>query len=221
MESKGNLTTSGPLSSLLAVTDEQAKAITSVATFGTTVVTESSDLVRYVGRVLGTVPHDAVGLVLGDPLKFVRTAIAAQYDVLLDKILKRRNVTETQPVSPSVAIPLLRSAYDESRPELQKLWAALIAAAMDPQRSARVRLSFIDTLKRFDPLDALVLKARCVEQGVLQPSALIFIATTLRQPAEEVQASVENLKALRCVEGAVPSFYINNYGKLLIKACSD
>jgi hypothetical protein len=40
--------------------------------------------------------------------------------------------------------PLLRAAYDESFPELQKLWPELITAAMDPNWSDRVRLSFID-----------------------------------------------------------------------------
>jgi hypothetical protein len=90
-------------------------------------------------------PEDAVGLVLGDPLHFVRTVIARTLDQLISKIFERRGVTDTQPVSPSLAIPLLRAAYDESRPELQQLWADLIAAAMDPKRSGRVRLSFIDS----------------------------------------------------------------------------
>src|SRR5271168_3845121 len=108
---------------ILPITDEQAKAIQKVADFGTTVVEQGGDLARYVGRVLGTLPHDTVGLVLGDPIHFVRTIIAAQYDVWLTKILDRRGVTDTQPVSPSVAIPLIRAAYDESRPELQQMWA--------------------------------------------------------------------------------------------------
>jgi hypothetical protein len=154
--SKGALTSALALG--IGVTDEQAKAVQSIATFGTTVVTESSKLVQYMGRVLGTIPHDAVGLIIGDPLGVVRTAIAAQYDLLLTKIFERRRVKQTQPVSPSLAIPLLRAAYEEGRPDLQALWASLIASAMDPNRSGRVRLSFIDTLKRFDPLDAVVLK---------------------------------------------------------------
>jgi hypothetical protein len=210
---------------LLGVSDEQAKAIQSVGTFGTTVVTEGGQLVRYVGRILGTVPEDTVGLVLGDPLRFVRTVIAGQYDILLTKLFQRRNVTQTQPVSPSVAIPLLRAAYDEGRPELQELWAALIAAAMDPKRSGRVRLSFIDILKRFDPLDALVLKTRYQHSGNLQPNALIFISQILDQPRQEAEASIENLKELKCVGYAISnevgSFFISNYGQLLIKACSD
>ncbi len=219
----------GQLQSVLAaggfgVTDEQAKAIQSVATFGTTVVTESSKLVQYMGRVLGTVPQDAVGLVIGDPLGFVRTAIASQYDILLTKILARRNVTHTQPVSPSVAIPLLRAAYDEGRPELQVLWASLIASAMDPKRSGRVRLSFIETLRRFDPLDALVLKTRHEQQGELKPNPIEFIATRIGEQSTEVHISVDNLKVLKCAASATTSvteFYVTNYGAGLLRACSD
>ena len=223
MEPTGGIT--GTSVSAVGVTDEQAKAIHSVATLGTTVVTEGSQLVRYMGRVLGTAPQDAVGLVLGDPLRFVRTAIAAQYDVLLTKILNRRKVTETQPVSPSLAIPLLRAAYDESRPELQELWASLIASAMDSTRSGRIRLSFTETLKRFDPLDALVLKARNERPEELKPNVTAFLAEVLSQSLEEVQISVENLKVLNCVgsstAGYTPNFFLTNYGRGLLRACSD
>lgn len=221
MEPKGGLPT---IPGIFGITDEQAKAIQSIGAFGTTVVSESSELVRYIGRVLGTVPHDAVGLVLGDPLGFVRTVIAKQYDTLLNKIFERRNVTQTQPVSPSLAIPLIRAAYDEGRPELQDLWAALIAAAMDPKLSGRVRLSFVDTLKRFDPLDALVLKARHQQSSELKPNSVAFIAGILAQPIDEVQISVENLKALRCAGSATTSvteFFVSNYGRALLRACSD
>lgn len=207
---------------IIPVTDEQAKAIGALSTFGTTAVTEAGGLARYMGRVLGTVPHDAVGLVIGDPLHFVRTAIAAQYDLLLNMILSRRNVKHTQAVSPSLAIPLLRGAYDESRPELQELWAALIASAMDPTRVGRVRLTFIETLKRFDPLDALVLKKRYEHPGDMQPSAIIGIAGMLGQPETEVEISVDNLTILNCTSktSATVRFNTTNYGRALIQVCS-
>ena len=119
-------------------------------------------------EVLGTTPEDVVGLVIGDPLHFVRTAIASKYDERITRLHRNRNVTP-EPVSPSLAIPLLRAAYDESRPELQELWAQLIAAAMDPQRANRVRRSFIDTIQSLDPLDALVLK-NCMRRLALAHS---------------------------------------------------
>jgi hypothetical protein len=205
---------------VLTMTDEQAKAVQSIGEFGTTAIREGSDLARYVGRVLGTIPHDAVGLVIGDPLHFVRTAIASQYDILLDKILKRRGVEQTQPVSPSLAIPLMRAAYDEGRPELQALWASLIADAMDPARAGRVRISFIDTLKRFDPLDALVLRARYDDPGEKPRTVIAQIAELLQQSPEEVEISVDNLAALNCVSGRA-NFSLTSYGRALIRACSD
>jgi hypothetical protein len=104
----------------IPVTDEQAKAVQKLADFGTTVVEETGKLARYMGRVLGTAPEDAVGLVIGDPLRFVRTAIALKYDEGIKRLHRHRGVTP-QPVSPSLAIPLLRAAYDESRLELQEL----------------------------------------------------------------------------------------------------
>ena len=177
------------------VTDNQASAVKALAEFGTTVVTEIGNLARYMGRVLGTVPEDILGVVIGDPLHFVRTVIAGALDAKVQKIHERRGVKETQGVSPSLGIPLLRAAYDESRPELQDIWAALIAAAMDPERAARVRISFIDTLKRFDPLDALVLKA-CYERKPKPDEAhpINYLSVTLNVPGDEILISNDNLE---------------------------
>jgi Abortive infection alpha len=119
---------------------------------------------------------------------------------------------------------LLRSAYDESRPELQQLWTELIAAAMDPNRSGRVRLSFIDTLKRFDPLDALLLRARFDQPSELLPNAMEFFAHFLNKPRDEILLSVENLESLRCVASVAhnrQNFTITVFGRGLISVCVD
>jgi hypothetical protein len=207
---------------MIPITDDQSKAIAEAAKLGTVVVTEGSNLARYVGRVLGTAPDNAVGLIIGDPLGFVRTAIAHQYDVLLDRILKKRGIKETQPVSPSVAIPMLRAAYDEGRPELQALWAELIAAAMDPKRSDLVRLSFIETLKRFDPLDALILKSRYANPGEVNPNAVTFFSNFLKVERDEVQVSVQNLVDLGCVNLDMTGvgYFLLPKGRLLMGVCS-
>ncbi len=205
------------------LTDEQAKAVQSASEFGTTVVKEGSNLARYAGRILGTVPEDAVGLVIGDPLHAVRTLIAGQYDIWLDKIFKRRKTTQIQPVSPSVAIPLMRAAYDESRPELQELWASLIAAAMDPSRASRVRISFIETLKQFDPVDALVLKQRASLTMQLNDNMIVRVSEALNVDKEEVFLSVQNLSRLNCVyyNNSISAFDLNPYGHALMRACED
>lgn len=51
----------------------------------------------------------------------------------------------------------LIGAQEESREELAELWARLLANAMDPNMNS-VRQSFIDAVKRMDPLDAVVLR---------------------------------------------------------------
>lgn len=208
---------------ITGIPEAHAKAVKAVAEFGTTVVTEAGNLSRFVGRILGTIPEDAVGLVIGDPLHFVRAAIAQKYDARLSDILRRRGVTQTEPVSPSVAIPLVRAAYDESRPELQELWANLMASAMDPNRTGWVRLSFIETLKQFDPLDARVLKERAEASGELAPNAVVFISQRCETSTEEIQISVENLLRLGCVAvpGIQANFVSSPYGRGLLRACSS
>jgi hypothetical protein len=73
-------------------------------------------------------------------------------------------------VSPSLAVPLLRAAANESQEILQEMWAALLAAAMDPEKLDRVRLSFIETVKRLDPPDTLILKKFYATSGTLSPN---------------------------------------------------
>jgi hypothetical protein len=209
----------------ILVTDEQAKAVQALAGLGTTVVEEGGQLARYVGRVLGTAPEDTVGLFIGDPLRFVRTAAALKYDEWITRLHRNRDVTP-EPVSPSLAIPLLRAAYDESRPELQELWAQLIAAAMDPRRANRVRRSFVDTVQRLDPLDALVLKElyAATGAGTLSPNPRDFLIPRLKVRSQEIELSGINLHDLRCVNTAGiadPSFCLTVYGQELVRACSD
>jgi hypothetical protein len=130
-------------------------------------------------------------------------------------------VKDTEPVSPSVAIPLLRAAYDESRPELQDLWARLIAAVMDPKRSDGMRLSFIDSVKRFDPLDALVLKAIYDRRGEQSRPVIASLANQLNRSPAEVELSIHNLGALNCLfdEGG-RRFQVSTYGSELMRICS-
>jgi len=59
--------------------------------------------------------------------------------------------------SPSVIIPLLLTGQDETREELQELFARLIANALDSDRSFSVRRDFIDIVKQFEPVDARLL----------------------------------------------------------------
>lgn len=208
---------------LTGIPSAHANAVVALSNLGTTVVTEVGNLARRIGRIVGTIPEDAVGLVIGDPLHAMRAIAADWYDVRVQEIHERRRVKQTQPVSLSVALPLIRGAYDETREGLREMWAALIAAAMDPERASRVRVSFIETLRHFDPLDALVLRTRLDNQGGLSPTPQAFIAQRLGVTEIEVAVSMINLKDLKCIRIDMPQtgFAILPYGWELLRVCSD
>lgn len=205
-------------------TDEQSKAIQEMAKLGKTVVQEGGALARCIGKILGTIPEDVVNLIIGDPLAYIRAVNAERLQAKIEKIHQERNVTNKQPVSPSLAIPLIRAAYDESRDELQDLWARLLATAMDPNRSNRVRKAFIDTIQKLDPLDALILNKRFENPGDFSPNGRSFMASYFKVSEQEVEVSVENLVELRCVSYPPvplrsPNFHMTSYGNELMRAC--
>jgi Abortive infection alpha len=208
----------GTGASLIPVTDAQAE-------LGKAAIEEGGKLGRYVGRILGDVPSDMVQVFIGQHLRFARILIADSYDRRIRAILERRHA-RTEPLSPSVAIPLIQAAYDESRPDLQELWAALIATAMDPARSDRVRLRFIDTLKQFDPLDALVLRELGDRNAVGKASGSTTtrsLVQTLGRTVDEIRVTVDNLERLRCAyhSNDPDDFYTTNFGRELLRACAD
>jgi hypothetical protein len=92
---------------------------------------------------------DLIGVAGGDYLGQVRRRNAIRMAHRTDEIISARHIQETVAISPSLAIPLLSAAGDESRPELQDLWARLLANAMDPARANNLRIEFIEAVKRF------------------------------------------------------------------------
>ncbi len=154
--------------------------------------------------------------------RLLRQREEAAADTLLEvpPILERRQVTEPIDPPPKFMIPWFEGASNDTAPELRDLWARLMAAAMDPTRKDRVRLSFIETVKEFDPLDTLVLQRRFDTPGQLQPNTRDFLADSLQRSTDEIQISLDNLLGLRRLgPGAV--FWLAPYGKELVRACRD
>lgn len=111
---------------------EEAKAVAAVAGATGKAIDAATDLGGFAGKVLGTLPQDAVGL-LGDWVSHLRTRNAHRLQLKTDEILSSRNAV-IEPLSLVVARPLLEAAQDESREELVELWARLLANAMDLSR---------------------------------------------------------------------------------------
>ncbi|UWU76016.1 Abi-alpha family protein [Bradyrhizobium huanghuaihaiense] len=178
---------------LVPISDEQAKAIR-----------EALKTLQGIGGFLqstfGTLPQDIVGMLGGDYLKVRRAENIVKMTEKAKKRLADRNV-ENADAPPSLAIPIMIAAGDESRDELQDLWAALLAAAADPGRNRAFRIVFIEAVKAMDPLDAVVLKG-FPAKGPLNTGDYDQLAQTVGLRADQVAVSVTNLERLRLCDYA-------------------
>jgi hypothetical protein len=192
-------------SGLIPLSDEQAKAIQEVAKATGTALSLVEKAGAYVGWVLGTLPADLVGVLGGDLLAQVRIRNLAKYAQRTEEILRDRGVTVPEPISPSLAIPLLRAAADESREELQELWARLLAASMDITMRDGVRHSFIEAVKVMDLMDVRVLhyiksentqSIRLGGNGDQSNMGIATLATSITARTDDVEVSVRHLHEL-------------------------
>jgi hypothetical protein len=149
-----------------------------------------------VGQAITGVVVDAVGLLVGDWMGNVRVNHLAELSRRTHEILKGRGVEPlpAEGMSPVLLKPIVQAAADEGRPELQELWAKLMAAAMDPARVGRVRHSFVDAIKRMDPQDAKVMDYFSTRSS--EDISLVDIMSDLNMRGDEADLSFDNLRAL-------------------------
>jgi len=114
---------------IIPVSDEQAKAIQEA-------LKALQGLGGFMKETFGTVPQDIVGLLGGDYLKVRRAENLYRMIEKAKKKLEDAHVNQPD-APPSLAIPIMIAAADESRDELLDLWAALLAAALIPKRMDR------------------------------------------------------------------------------------
>jgi len=143
----------------LPISDEQARAAQEVAKAIQVALKAFQGLGGFLRDTFGTVPEDLVGILGGDWLKVRRIENVARIVYKAMERMKARGVKPNEPASLSLSLPIIVAAADESRDELQDLWARLLAAAADPNRSKSFRLAFIEAAKKMDPLDAAVLRS--------------------------------------------------------------
>ena len=137
--------------SVIPITDAQAQ-------LGTKALETLQDIGGFLREILGTVPEDLVGMLGGDWLKVRRRENIIRLIKKAHERLQNDGI-KPEPASLSVSVPLLKAAADESREELQDLWAELLAATADPARSKSFRNEFITVIKSMAPIDAVVFKA--------------------------------------------------------------
>ncbi len=184
------------------MTDE-AHMVASLADLGGKVVDAVSGVGRYAAEVFGTVPHDVVGVAIGDRLRQRRTENAIRYQAKTIALLAGVDPARISPPSPSVLIPWMTAAADEEREELCDLWAALLAnAALDGGR--KVRREFFETLRQMEPPDAVLLevfpRAPAQSQNETQEVALQrLFSDRMGHGGADMHLSLHALEKLGCL----------------------
>jgi hypothetical protein len=171
----------------------------------------------FVRDILGTVPEDLIGLLGGDWLKVRR------FENILRTIKKAHDRLEKDGIKPeaaslSVSLPILRAAADESREELQDLWADLLAASADPARSRSFRNEFIEIIKKMDPLDAVVLKSAYATGGRVEVRQRKPIAEQMGATPDAVAVSFSNLCKLGLFADAIEHVNPTSLGREFMRA---
>lgn len=196
--------------SLIPISDEQAK-------LGQEALKTLQGLAGFLKETFGTLPQDVVGMLGGDYLKVKRAENLYRMFQKAKKRLEDNHVREPD-ASPSLALPIMLAAADESRDELQEIWAALLAAAADPARNKAFRLKFIDIAKKLDPIDITVLQVMADMGNVLNPVVRgLLLERGLNN--DEIQISVNNLIDLGLL-GNPSTAMVYPLGKEFLRAVS-
>ncbi len=210
--------------------EEDFKSIKEAIELGNKALDSVGKLGDFLSKVFGTLPEDVVGIVGGDWLRHTRIRIGAKLAQRTEEILRDRGrLEQTEPMSPSVALPLLHAAQDEAREELSEMWARMLANGMDKERCGSVRQSIIATVKNFDPIDAIILqKAFDLSGDGARSTDVKNLRSVLDVAYDEFQLSILNLSKLECIDHprirgeSVENFkhFVFTYlGREVIRAC--
>ena len=203
---------------LIPITDEQAK-------LSQEIVKAFRDLGSFFGRALGSTPEDLVGYYGGDRLRIRRAENIVKMMCEAQARLAVMGIEETKPATLSIALPILEGAADEDREELVDLWARLLASAMDATKN-NVRYSFISSIRKMDPLDAVIVRhiyeknilfiERPTEQKPSQQTSMEDISIAIGRRSDEVEVSVRHLRDLGFFDG---EYYPNALNREFMRAC--
>jgi hypothetical protein len=175
-------------------------------------------------RPAAQVIEDAIGILGGDALSAYRQRQNVRRQQRQEQLgertillLNARGVDElVEPNEPMVEA-ILEAAQDENSVELQDLWARLLAAAIAPSRSGNLRYAYIETVKKFEPLDAATLryiKDVSAKAHIVSTAQYLAEHMTLGRSRDEYAVSLEHLHALNCLSYPATEARFNPWGNV-------
>lgn len=137
--------------------EEVSKAAAEVSKFGTKALGTTEKILGFLSKVFKEPLEDVAGIV-GDRLKFLRWERQVRMAEEVTKILEERNLSNTKPVAPKLALPIIENASLEEDDSLQNIWINLMANSMDPNFKNDIRFAYIEIIKSLEPVDARLLE---------------------------------------------------------------
>lgn len=197
--------------SLIPISDEQAK-------LGQEALKTLQGLAGFLKETFGTLPQDIVGMLGGDYLKVRRAENLFRTMEKTKKRLEDGHVKQPD-APPLLALPIMIAAADETRDELQNVWAALSAAAADPESNRFFRLQFIEVAKQLDPMDTIVLHKLNSLTGQVKRAGAYNTLTTPPATSDQTAVSINNLLRLGLfIEPNTETTMLSPFGREFLKA---
>jgi hypothetical protein len=132
---------------------DTAHAIEETAKFGTKLLDSGDKAAGYAAGVVKRLPHNLVGII-GDWVYHKRIRRWAELQAETKRILDERGVKEPyEDPSPSIALPLIEAAIDETRENLKEIWRSYSRRPLT--RAAEcgcLLLSLLSNLRHSTPL---------------------------------------------------------------------
>jgi hypothetical protein len=165
---------------------------------------------------------DIYNIIIGDRVGEYRKRNADKFARKTRRIIDERNLEDKREVPEDLAAPLLEAAIRDPREELQDLFAALAANAMDPAFHDHVRPEFVETVKKWQPIDVRVMRF-ATNRGPSKPQFSFgdIQAALAPERGNAIQVSLEHLIALRCLAGRDGSYQAPPYGIEIMRAVSE
>ena len=136
--------------------EEIAKAVQEAAKLGDKGLDTAQKAGSFFAKVFKS-PLNEISGIIHDKLRFIRWKRFIEMSEEVNAILKERGITETRPLIPKLAIPLIENASIEDEEDIKSLWSILMANALDPNFDVELRFAFIEIIKSLSPLDVKIL----------------------------------------------------------------
>jgi hypothetical protein len=177
--------------------EESAKAVQEVAKATSNAIDKTSELSRFISRIVGPAIQD-LGDIVRQYTEHWKIRNALHLRDKLERILAERGNPDITSLPLRIGIPLLDAALAEDDDNLQNLWANLLASAMTEADRTHSAKSFVEVLKQVDVADAELLNILYLLhlRGMAKPEETTYVNDSGKYDIIQISVALNNLERL-------------------------